>query len=447
MENNKYLTVTALNRYLAYKFDNDRALQNIMIKGEISNFRIAGGHLYFSLKDETSEIRAVMFARAARGLIFMPADGMTVIIRAKVAVYQKGGTYNLNVFSMEDAGLGDIYLNFLRLKERLKQEGLFDEARKLKVPVSPRNIGVITSSTADALQDILSTINKRYPFVKVYLYPALVQGKEAPGSIIRALTKANRDALADVVIIARGGGSFEDLSCFNNETLARAIVNSKIPTVTGIGHETDFTIADYVASHRAPTPTGAAVFITKDRNILAREINEKINMIKYYYKRILEKKYYEYQNIITKHHFKNFSEAIKHRENELERLIYNLKVHSPLALVEKNLNRIDEMKTRLKTYNLPQQITEKIKYVDKITDRLHYCFRLTVDNREKEHMFFLEKLNILNPMSLMKKGYTLTFQEGNIITSHQDIAYDKHLTVRFHDGALTAQPIKSKNEE
>lgn len=444
---NKYLTVSALNRYLAYKFDTDPTLRNILIKGEISNFRVSGGHLYFSLKDELSEIRAIMFAGAARRLVFMPTDGMTVMIRAQVIVYQKGGSYNLNVLAMEDAGLGDIYLNFLRLKEKLQKEGLFAEEPKLKIPEFPERIAVITSPTGDALHDIISTINKRFPLVTVYLYPALVQGLEAPRSIMAALDRANRDGLADVIIIARGGGSFEDLSCFNNETLARMIFRSPIPTVTGIGHETDYTIADYVASRRAPTPTGAAVLVTKDRNMLARDINEKINLIKYYYKRILEKKYYDYKNITSRHHFKNFIELINQREKELARLAYNLKVHSPLNLVEKNLTRIEDLRRRLSAYNLIGRIQDKADVINKFTGRLGYCYRQAVDNWERRHQNYLDKLNILNPLNLMKKGYTLTYQKGKIVTRLTGVTHEEELTIRFYDGTLAVKPIKPMKEE
>ena len=444
---NKYLTVSALNRYLAYKFDTDANLKNIHIKGEISNLRISGGHLYFSLKDEFSEIRGIVFASVARRLAFMPADGMTVLIRGSVTVYQKGGSYSINVTDMKEAGLGDIYLNFLRLKEKLQKEGLFDEDKKLKVPESPEKIAVITSPTADALQDILSTINKRYPFVTVYLYPSLVQGAEAPRSLIAALERANRDAIADVIIIARGGGSFEDLSCFNNETLARAIFASRIPTVTGIGHETDFTIADYVSSKRAPTPTGAAVLVTKDRHLLAREVNEKTNLLRYHLKRILEKKFYDYQHIVNRHHFKNFGEVIGRWEKEWERLTYSLKVHSPLAMVEAGLARVGELDKRVLAYNIAGKIAEKGAAVEGLASRLTARYRQAIGNWEKQYQFYLDKINILNPLNLMKKGYTLIYQDGKLVTRRADIAYDRQFTVRFYDGELPALPKKTKDEE
>jgi exodeoxyribonuclease VII large subunit len=421
---NKYLTVSALNRYLAYKFDTDPNLREVYIKGEISNLRLSGGHLYFSLKDALSEIRAIVFGSVVRCLNFMPADGMTVLIRASVTVYQKGGTYNLNVVEMKEAGLGDIYLNFLRLKEKLQKEGLFDEERKLKVPEAPEKIAVITSPTGDALQDILTTINKRYPFVTVYLYPALVQGADAPRTLISALERANRDGLVDVIIIARGGGSFEDLSCFNNETLARAIAASTIPTVTGIGHETDYTIADFVSSRRAPTPTGAAVMVTKDRQLLAREVNEKTNLLRHLFTRILENKYKEW-----------------------ERLTYSLKVHSPLQTVTAKLERVTELRSRLVAYNIAGKIDEKVVLVSGLTNRLTARFQQAIANWEKQYLFFHDKINILNPLNIMKKGYTLTYQDGRLITRRADVDPARDIAVRFYDGELAARPKKTKDEE
>ncbi|HHZ12221.1 MAG TPA: exodeoxyribonuclease VII large subunit, partial [Acholeplasmataceae bacterium] len=360
---NKYLTVTALNRYIAYKFETDVALRQVYVKGEISNFRISGGHLYFSLKDENSEIRAIMFAGYARSLKFMPEDGMTVLVNAQVKVYEKGGTYSLNVFEMQEIGRGEIYLNFLRLKEKLQKEGLFDEEKKLPLPEWAEHVGVITSPTGDALQDILKTIKKRWPLTRAYLYPALVQGKEAPASLIAALQAAQKNKLLDVIIIARGGGSAEDLSCFNDEGLARAVFASRIPTVSGVGHESDFTIIDFVTSRRAPTPTGAAVLVTKDQYQVIREVNEKLNLIQFYYKKLLEKKYYDYQNLINRHHFKNFSEVLALKEKELERLEYNLRVHSPLATIERYLQRAEALERSLKVYNLPERISRLLEAV------------------------------------------------------------------------------------
>lgn len=442
---NKYLTVTALNRYIAYKFETDVALRQVYVKGEISNFRISGGHLYFSLKDENSEIRAIMFAGYARSLKFMPEDGMTVLVNAQVKVYEKGGTYSLNVFEMQEIGRGEIYLNFLRLKEKLQKEGLFDEENKLPLPEWAEHVGVITSPTGDALQDILTTIKKRWPLTRVYLYPALVQGKEAPASLIAALQAAQKNKLLDVIIIARGGGSAEDLSCFNDEGLARAVFASRIPTVSGVGHESDFTIIDFVASRRAPTPTGAAVLVTKDQYQVIREVNEKLNLIQFYYKKLLEKKYYDYQNVINRHHFKNFSEVLALKEKELERLEYNLRVHSPLATIERYLQRAEALERSLKVYNLPERISRLLEAVAAKEKNISGLALGILKNKEQAFFSLIDKMETVNPLNLLRKGYALTYQNKKIITAASSVDLDEELEIRYHDGVVVSKPIRKGN--
>jgi len=442
---NKYLTVTALNRYIAYKFETDVALRQVYVKGEISNFRISGGHLYFSLKDENSEIRAIMFAGYARSLKFMPEDGMTVLVNAQVKVYEKGGTYSLNVFEMQEIGRGEIYLNFLRLKEKLQKEGLFDEEKKLPLPEWAEHVGVITSPTGDALQDILTTIKKRWPLTRVYLYPALVQGKEAPASLIAALQAAQKNKLLDVIIIARGGGSAEDLSCFNDEGLARAVFASRIPTVSGVGHESDFTIIDFVASRRAPTPTGAAVLVTKDQYQVIREVNEKLNLIQFYYKKLLEKKYYDYQNVINRHHFKNFSEVLALKEKELERLEYNLRVHSPLATIERYLQRAEALERSLKVYNLPERISRLLEAVAAKEKNISGLALGILKNKEQAFFSLIDKMETVNPLNLLRKGYALTYQNKKIITAASSVDLDEELEIRYHDGVVVSKPIRKGN--
>ena len=272
MAEQKYLTVSALNRYIAYKIDSDVALRTIYIKGEVSNARISKGHLYFVLKDEESEINAIIFSNILRNSSYIPIDGAKVLITGSISSYSKKGTYNLLVSKISEFGQGLIYQQFLELKTKLEKEGLFSIEHKKKLPAFPERIGVITSETGDALQDIRSTISNRYPITKVVLYKALVQGNDAPESLIKALKKADYDNLCDVLIIARGGGSIEDLNCFNDEELARTIYNLNTPIVSGVGHENDYTICDFVCDDRAPTPTGAAVRVTPDKNIIFQDI-------------------------------------------------------------------------------------------------------------------------------------------------------------------------------
>jgi len=442
---NRHLTVTALNRYISYKITNDVNLKNIDVKGEISNIRISSNHLYFSLKDENSEIKAIMFASYARTLTFMPADGMKVIVTGDVVVYEKGGTYNLNVRKIQDAGLGELYIKFLELKNKLEKEGLFAESRKRPIPEFVQNLGVITSPSGEAINDITSTISRRFPLIKIYLYPALVQGEDAPKSLINALKRANEDNLVDVIIIGRGGGSFEDLNCFNDENLARAIATSKIPVVSAVGHEGDYTIADFVADKRAPTPTGAAVMVSKDRNDVARDIYNKQVMLVQYFKKILEKKYYEYDRIVSRYHFKNFLEIFDKYQKEIERLTYNLKLLSPMKIIENKLEKVEEYEKRIKAYNLISKLEDKEKNLKEKENLLNYYLnqKITLLSHQLDNL--TSKMEAINPLNLLKKGYVLTYQNNKLITTSKDVDLDSKLTIKYYDGEIITKPLKEEN--
>ena len=258
MNNDKYLTVTALTRYLKYKFDNDDHLKNVYLKGEISNFKShTTGHLYFSLKDETSKINAIMFSANAKKLVFTPTDGMKVLIHGRITIYEATGNYQIYVDEMLEDGIGNLYIAFEQLKEKLSKEGLFDSKHKKAIPKFPERVGVVTASTGAAIKDILSTIKRRFPICEVILFPSLVQGENAAPDIVNKIKMAENYDL-DVLIVGRGGGSIEDLWPFNEEIVARAIFDCNIPIISAVGHEIDYTIADFVADLRAPTPTGAA---------------------------------------------------------------------------------------------------------------------------------------------------------------------------------------------
>ena len=256
--NDKYLTISAITRYLKNKFDTDVNLRTVYLKGEISNIKYhTTGHLYFSLKDETSKINAIMFSSNAKKLVFNPVDGSKVLVVGRISVYEATGGYQIYVDEMIEDGVGNLYLAFEKLKKDLAKEGLFDEKYKKKIPRIPEVIGVVTAPTGAAIKDIISTIKRRFPICKVIVFPSLVQGENAKEDIVRNIELANTYPL-DVLIVGRGGGSIEDLWPFNEEIVARAIFNSNIPIISAVGHEIDFTIADYVADLRAPTPTGAA---------------------------------------------------------------------------------------------------------------------------------------------------------------------------------------------
>lgn len=255
---NKYLTVTALTKYMKRKLDMDPHLRDVWLKGEISNFKLhSRGHMYLTIKDDQARINAVMFAGNNRFLKFKPENGMKVLVRGEVSVFEATGQYQLYIQQMEPDGLGSLYLAFEQLKERLRTKGYFDEQYKKKIPTIPHHIGVITSPTGAAVRDIITTIKRRYPVAQVTVLPVLVQGVNAASSITKAIYKANDMGEFDVIILGRGGGSIEELWSFNEESVAEAIFHSKIPIISAVGHETDVTISDYVADLRAPTPTGA----------------------------------------------------------------------------------------------------------------------------------------------------------------------------------------------
>ena len=272
--NEKYLTVGAINRYIKYKLDNDEALQTVFVKGEISNFKAhSSGHLYFSIKDESGKINAIMFSSSAKKLNFIPADGVKVLIIGRISVYEATGGYQIYVSDMQEDGMGNLYIAFEKLKKQLQSEGLFDETHKKKIPKYPSKIGVITANTGAAIKDILSTIKRRYKIAEVILFPSLVQGENAASDIVRNIKLASNYDL-DVLIVGRGGGSIEDLWPFNEEIVARAIYECPIPIISAVGHEVDYTIADFVADLRAPTPTGAAEMAVPNMSDLVSHITQ-----------------------------------------------------------------------------------------------------------------------------------------------------------------------------
>lgn len=419
--NNKYLTVSALNKYLYYKFDNDLNLRNIYLKAEISNVRLSKGILYFVLKDNESEIDGLMFNQSLSKLKFKPIDGMTVLVSGKVALYVKRGTYAITCVEMEQVGIGEAYLKFEFLKEKLLKEGLFDESKKLPIPKFCEKIGVITSGTGDAMHDIFSTIKKRFPLSEIVFYPAIVQGDDAPLSLINAIKQANIENKVNVLIIARGGGTIEDLSCFNDEDLARAIFASKIPTISGVGHEADFTICDFVASRRAPTPTGAAVIATPDKVELITYINSLIERINYNYKQILINKFNQYNSISSRYNKEKFISRINEIQNNLTNKIKQLQLLSPMRKIN--------------------DIEEKVEFN---TNKLKTEFNNNINNMNKFIDSNIDKLILLNPLNLMKKGYSITYKNNNAISSIDNLYINDDINVKFQDGEIKAKVLEKR---
>lgn len=338
------MSVTDLNVYIKRNFDHDFILSNLTVMGEISNFKAhSSGHLYFSLKDEMAKVNGVMFRGDASTLNFKPKDGMKVAVKGRVSVYTKEGNYQLYAKEMEEVGLGELYLEFERNKEKLFKEGLFDESRKREIPMFPKKIAVITSSTGAAVRDIIEVAQKRNPGVSLVIYPSMVQGEEARGSIIDALAKVNKRKDVDVIILARGGGSFEDLSCFNDLNLAYALEKSKIPVVTGIGHEVDFTIADFVADFRCATPSHAAEVTVPSYQEMLRQINEQGSRLK-----------------------SGYLNHIRFEKHRLQDRFTTLKKNNPKILVVNGYMEIDEKILSLKETMMKRLESEKEKLLSLI---------------------------------------------------------------------------------
>lgn len=419
--NNKYLTVSAINRYLKAKFDSDDNLRVVFLKGEISNIKYhTTGHIYFSIKDETSKINAIMFSSNAKKLLFKPVDGSKVLITGRISVYEATGGYQIYVDEMLEDGIGNLYIAFEKLKKDLSKEGLFDQKYKKQIPKIPNRVGVVTASTGAAIKDILSTIKRRYPICEVILFPSLVQGDNAKDDIVKNIKLAENYDL-DVLIVGRGGGSIEDLWPFNEEIVARAIFDCSIPVISAVGHEIDFTISDYVADMRAPTPTGAAEIAVPNMSDLINTINNlKIRLNESINKKINYQKLY-LDSIKNSYVIKNPLIMYESKKQKLDILIDNL---------NKNLlKKYDNVKHKFEMLKTNYILNNpNVLYKDKINK---------LDN-------LIEKLELINPLGVLKRGYSLAYQNEKVLNSIKNIKKEDELLIKFHDGELTAKILKIK---
>ena len=422
MQNN-YLTITQLSKYLKYKFDEDVNLRKVYLKGEISNFKAhTRGHYYFTLKDENSRINAVMFSSSTSKLKFMPIDGMKVLVEGKVTVYEATGGYQIYVSDMLEDGIGNLYIAFEQLKEKLAKEGLFDKERKRKITKMPKKIGIVTASTGAAIRDILTTLKRRYPICETILFPALVQGEKAAEDIVKKIEIANTYDI-DTLIVGRGGGSIEDLWPFNEEIVARAIYNSKVPVISAVGHEIDFTISDFVADLRAPTPTAAAELAAVDINT----VNEYLETSKI-------RNYNAINNIINnlKEKISNLKESyvLKKPGN-----IYEVKEQKLDMLIDKlniNINNIIE-KNKVLLFKY------KESYILNNPEMLYKFKSQHLDN-------IISKLQVLNPMNTLKRGYSITKLDNKVVSSIKTIKKDDLLTIKLKDGIIDTKVVKVSEE-
>ena len=419
----KYITVSSLNRYIKAKFDIDSNLNEVFLKGEISNFKHhSRGHFYFTLKDEASRIAAVMFNFNASKITFEPEDGMKVLVSGRISVYEATGGYQIYVNTMEVDGVGNLYLEYEKLKKKLATEGLFSPEHKRPIPKYPRRIGIITAPTGAAIRDILSTIKRRFPICETILFPALVQGEGAKESVVKQLETAQNYDI-DVIICGRGGGSIEDLWAFNEEIVARAIYNSKIPVISAVGHEIDFTIADFVADLRAPTPTGAAGMAVPN----ITDLNSMLNQYKLRATKAIKTQYNNYATRLdwlkNKQILKNPLNIYEIKEQKLDSLIDRVNL-----LIKNNLNQNNLRFQKIMDNKL-------IREPERLLERKQYQYNI-----------LLKTVTVLNPMRLLESGYSITRTKNGVITNIDKVNIDDILYVDLKNGTVNAKVISKEKK-
>ncbi|WP_453995107.1 exodeoxyribonuclease VII large subunit [Bacillus nitroreducens] len=442
MDQNRYLTVTALTKYIKRKFDADPHLQDIWVKGEISNFKAhSRGHMYFTIKDGQARIQSVMFAGYNRELKFTPENGMKVLIRGEVTVFEANGNYQLYVKEMQPDGIGNLYLAYEEMKKRLEAEGLFSQAYKKPIPSIPKTIGIVTSPTGAAIRDIITTIRRRYPIARVIVFPALVQGANAGPSVVKAIEQANEFGEIDVLIVGRGGGSIEELWAFNEEMVARAIHQSKVPIISAVGHETDTTIADFVADLRAPTPTGAAEMAVPHIAELSERLLVRHTRLLRSMKEKLVNDSKRLETLKKSYAFRFPRNLYDQKQQQLDRLVDRLEREGTMAIARKQ-EEYQKLKRGLE-HNHPHEklIQAKQKY-ELHTKMLIKEFTQVLKQKEFVFSTTVSKLEALSPLKIMDRGYSLVYdEEEHLVKSIQQVEQGKQIKVKLKDGQLDCEVI------
>ena len=396
------LSVTQLNEYLKMVIEGDRVLSNVFVRGEISNFKLySSGHAYFTLKDDAGQLKSVMFRSYFSRLAFMPEDGMRVIAHGRVSVYESSGQYQLYVDDLQPDGAGSLAMRFEQLKRKLAAEGLFDEARKRPLPPMPKRIGVITSPSGAAVHDIINVLGRRFPAAEMILYPSEVQGAQAPAQLISGVEFFSMTGLVDVIILGRGGGSAEDLWAFNDEYLVRAVASCSVPVISAVGHESDFTICDFVADRRAPTPSAAAEIAVPDMGEILRGLaSMKIGLQTSMQKRITQER------------------------------------------------RILGQITASRVFTRPEQMLDHFRmHLDEREADLNRAIEQTLLQRKQSTASMAGKLQALNPLSILSRGYATVSRDGASITSVKQINDNDTLDIRMADGSVRATVSQRKDTQ
>ena len=411
---NKFITISALNSYIKSVIESDTNLYRVFVKGEVSNAKTySSGHTYFTLKDEKSQISAVIFAQSNISLKL--TNGMKVLAIGRVRVYEPNGNYQIIIDSIKEDGIGELFEKFERLKEELRIAGYFDEAHKRPIVKFPKKIGVVTSKSGAVIEDIKNIIKNRYPLVEIILYPSSVQGENAVPELVKQIEYANKKMEVDTLIVGRGGGSLEDLWAFNEKAVVLAVYNSKIPVISAVGHETDYTICDFVADLRAETPSAAAVAATPSVIDLNKEIDIDLKLLN--------------------HHFKNIIELKKKNLSDLEKnIIYN----SPKNKLDRYSDKYNTLIKDLNK-NMINIIDNKKNNLESLIERNDINYNSLFEYKKSLFEKYSYTLKNLNPLSIMDKGFSIVSKNDNIIKSVKDVMKDDLIDIRLKDGNIKAK--------
>jgi len=442
------VTVTALTKYLKAKFQADRNLQNIMLRGEISNFKrhSSSGHFYFTLKDDGARIAAVMFQSYNSNIAFQPTDGMQVIVQGEITVYPQSGSYQIYIRDMQPDGVGGLFVAFEQLKKKLLEEGLFDQKFKKKIPSFPSVIGVATSPTGAAVRDIITTIQRRYPIGKIIVIPTLVQGDGAPASVVKSIETANKLNNIDVLIVGRGGGSIEELWAFNDEKVARAIFQSKVPIISAVGHETDTTIADYVADLRAPTPTAAAELVSLSQREILEQFAVREARLNKAMNSIFDKKKLQLSTIQDSYVFRYPNSLLNPKQEQFDRTLEKL---------EQSMNEIVKGKSiqykELTSSLLIHHPSNRVKLEKQKHEQLHSSLQKEFNRLITHKQFMMEKvihtLDALSPLKVMARGYSLAYKENEeLVKSVKQVTNGDQFELQMTDGKLSCEVLEVKEQ-
>ncbi|HJN38390.1 MAG TPA: exodeoxyribonuclease VII large subunit [Gammaproteobacteria bacterium] len=438
---NSPLTVSELNALVKQCLEN--SFSYLSIEGEISNLsRPSSGHLYFTLKDERAHVRCVFF-KPYQASSPPLQEGQKVLIKGKVGLYQPRGDYQLTVFSCEEAGIGALLRAYEALKKRLSDEGLFNVSHKKPLPTYPRKIGIITAPQGAAIQDVLTTLSRRYPLAEINIYPTLVQGQEAKDLIITALRQADHDD-NDTLILCRGGGSIEDLWVFNEEPLIRAIFACQTPLITGIGHETDTTLSDEVADQRAPTPTAAAELCTPHSQDLIQHIDNTQRRLTFLIQKMITSQQYLFQAIQSK--LTHPREQLTKHRHLLEKIQAKLTYTFNDQLLQLKLHLQSQIST-LHHHHPKQLLLSHQNQYQNIKGDFQNALNFAIQSKENSFLMLINKLDTLSPLSTLKRGYTLVKQNNKPMTHCSDIDASSPIDIHFHDGNITASPIKVDSDD